>query len=561
MPRFIQAKPVWLAGREREMNCSAGFKAEIVYRQGKCLLTMTGSTFYKAYVNGAFLHFGPAKAAHGHVRIDCIDLSQALTQGVNILAVEVAGYYCPAYNGVRMPSFLQAEVVLDGGVIAYTAKGGDFSGVALTSRIQKTGRYSYQRHFTESYRLDHSDSATDWINDRSHPAGSELMERDCSLIYLEREAPVPDYRRADPFKWFPVGIAAPKGVQGVDADEFGVKRVLDLTDGVRGFPAREIETRPLEILEKYDFPVPEPAGTDAVGPPLRIDRGEFAAFSMKGVKVGFACADVTALEDSEISILFDEKLTGGFLKTENGCLNIIEYSLKRNEKPYSLRTFEPTGYCTRRIRPERPHRLNGFFMNVFALPPPALFLPILGRRTEPALTRLAILPAQALDGFMDCASRSGPLAVHSALRPGEPLWGIENRVERFIMENYRSIRESEASPGMSPCVIRRTMPTDASSLNGRCGLSFSWTSICAEILKPTPPSTKGFVTDCYNSSTGMSTETVCWKAFRRGASLIGPTPMPGCRMSAIRPICFTAGSYGSWGRCTATTRSNGKLKR
>jgi hypothetical protein len=29
-----------------------------------------------------------AKAAHGHVRIDCIDLSQALTQGVNILAVE-----------------------------------------------------------------------------------------------------------------------------------------------------------------------------------------------------------------------------------------------------------------------------------------------------------------------------------------------------------------------------------------------------------------------------------------------------------------------------------------
>jgi hypothetical protein len=27
-----------------------------------------------------------------------------------------------------MPSFLQAEVVLDGGVIAYTAKGGDFFG-------------------------------------------------------------------------------------------------------------------------------------------------------------------------------------------------------------------------------------------------------------------------------------------------------------------------------------------------------------------------------------------------------------------------------------------------
>ncbi len=270
--------------------------------------------------------------------------------------------------------------------------------------------------------------------------------------------------------------------------------------------------------------------------------------------MGFACADVTALEDSEISILFDEKLTGGFLKTENGCLNIIEYSLKRNEKPYSLRTFEPYGllYGAVFVRTGRIRR-NGFFMIEFAHPPTGLCS---FRSSDGELNLLFDAAREsfrhnALDGFMDCASRerAGWLCDSCFTARGEPLWGIENRVERFFMENYRLYPGiGELSPGNAPHVLsggpcRRMLHPSMGDVVYRSAGRVS----CAEILKPTPPSTKGFVTDCYNSSTGMSTETVCWKAFRRGASLIGPTPMPGCRMSAIRPICFTAGSYGSWG--------------
>lgn len=125
---------------------------------GRCYsLYMTGSTLYRVYLNGEVIHYGPARAPHGYVRCDRVML--APIEECNILAIEVAGYNCPSFYTMDIPSFLQAEVYEDGTCIASTGR--NFRGISLEGlREQKVLRYSYQRVFTEIWHYDRG--AWDW---------------------------------------------------------------------------------------------------------------------------------------------------------------------------------------------------------------------------------------------------------------------------------------------------------------------------------------------------------------------------------------------------------------
>ena len=82
------------------------------------------------------------------------DLSGKLAAGQNVVAIEVAGYNCNSYYLLDQPSFLQAEIVADGKVLASTAgEGVPFTAAVLEHRVQKVQRYSFQRPFIEVYRL------------------------------------------------------------------------------------------------------------------------------------------------------------------------------------------------------------------------------------------------------------------------------------------------------------------------------------------------------------------------------------------------------------------------
>ena len=118
------------------------------------LLRATGATIYRVYLNGQFLAHGPARGPHGFFRVDEWDITDKLQPGVNTVAFEVAGYNVNSYYLLDQPSFLQAEVVAGDKVLASTGGDGErFTASILTERVQKVQRYSFQRPFSEVYRL------------------------------------------------------------------------------------------------------------------------------------------------------------------------------------------------------------------------------------------------------------------------------------------------------------------------------------------------------------------------------------------------------------------------
>ena len=157
-PAFFQtAKPVWPEGREKEMNLSVGFRAVVDLAEGvqkKTVLRVAAATIYRAWVNGEFAGYGPARGPHGYYRVDEWDVTDKLHRGKNLVAIEVAGYNVNSYYLLDQPSFLQAEITSGDHVLAATAGGGTaLAATVLDYRVQKVQRYSFQRPFIEAYCL------------------------------------------------------------------------------------------------------------------------------------------------------------------------------------------------------------------------------------------------------------------------------------------------------------------------------------------------------------------------------------------------------------------------
>ena len=156
VPGFISARPIWPRGMERQMNVHVGFRAVFeAPPPGPVVLRITASSLYRVFVNGQFLGHGPARGPHGFFRVDEWDLDGNLKPGANVVAIEVAGYNVNSYYLLDQPSFLQAEVVAGGKVLASTGGNGRVLAQAslLAERVQKVQRYSFQRPFSEVYRL------------------------------------------------------------------------------------------------------------------------------------------------------------------------------------------------------------------------------------------------------------------------------------------------------------------------------------------------------------------------------------------------------------------------
>ena len=172
---FLKAQPIWVRGREREMNVSAEFRANVTL-PGPGQLFLAGTAFYRVSVNGYFLAFGPARAAEGYVRQDVL----ALPAGECDIRIEASGYYCRSLSTVLQPSFLTAEVRCEQEVLAWT--GGNFQVFTPGTRVQKVERYSMQRHFSEIW---------DYRREDRSPAQWAVQETACTV--LPRVVPYPRY--------------------------------------------------------------------------------------------------------------------------------------------------------------------------------------------------------------------------------------------------------------------------------------------------------------------------------------------------------------------------------
>ena len=183
---------------QRKKNLTVAFRAGFEAPTGKkVLLRAAGSTLYRIFLNGEFIGHGPARGPHGWYRVHEIDLTAKLNSGANVVAFEVAGYNVNSFYLLDQPSFLQAEVVAGGEVLAST--GGEdkpFAASLLPERVRKVQRYSFQRPFSEVYRL--APGFDRWRKDITVPLAPAKCALQPAKPLLPRRVPYSEFKVREP---------------------------------------------------------------------------------------------------------------------------------------------------------------------------------------------------------------------------------------------------------------------------------------------------------------------------------------------------------------------------
>lgn len=146
-------KAIYLKGYASQINRLAKFTLPLLGAEETTLRLAAGASF-RVTVNGAFVFYGPLRAAHGQAVVHTLNLTPYLTAGENLLSVEVTAYNVNSYYLVDEPAFFAAEVVRGGKTVATAS---DFSSFLVQAKEQKVQKYSYQRDFVEVYDLSRPD--------------------------------------------------------------------------------------------------------------------------------------------------------------------------------------------------------------------------------------------------------------------------------------------------------------------------------------------------------------------------------------------------------------------
>jgi alpha-L-rhamnosidase len=334
---FTAARAIWPAGRALEKNLQVGFRAVVRGGDGPTVLRLTASTLYRASVNGRQLGYGPARGPHGWYRVDEWDITKSLKPGPNVVAVEVAGYNVNSYYTIDQPSFLQAEVVTGGRLLAATGKTGQngFEAAPLSERVQKVQRYSFQRPFSEVYRVrpDHDR----WKSDPKAKLEAAACETDSvTRRYLPRVSPWPDFTlRKQPVVIGRGAVEPDPGVKNLWKD----RSLTAISEKLKGYPESELEIIPSIDMQKLKSR-PDPTVSPERASKVELAARRFAILDFGLNDTGFLCATVTCPEPAMVVFAFDEVMREGDVDFKRlGCVNLIHYELPAGT--YRLESFEP----------------------------------------------------------------------------------------------------------------------------------------------------------------------------------------------------------------------------
>ncbi len=360
---FRSAQPIWPQGRETEKNLFVGFRASfytpIIFRvaertRAPVVLRVAAHCAYRAFVNGEYVGCGPARAGHGYYRVDEWDLTDRLVAverlDRNIVAIEVAGYNVNSFDLLDLPSFVQAEIVASGAapngaaaVVASTqphdrdVKGLRFTAGILDERVQKTRRYSFQRPFSEVYRL-RADHAA-WRRRIDAPLGPVACALTEPKALLPRRVPYPTFRLRPAVRDVSADVVR---VDPKTRPKWRDRALTAIGPKLGGFPEAELEAVPTKVLQQVvtierkpvDRPLtPQSRWTLGAGSRRVLDLGTNLT--------GFIGAHVECAEKTRFLVVFDEILSpqGDVDFKRLACANVVEWNLVPGT--YDLESFAP----------------------------------------------------------------------------------------------------------------------------------------------------------------------------------------------------------------------------
>ncbi len=448
-----QSVPVWAEGREKEMNLTLGFRGVFTAgKNDKTQLRIAASTVYRVYLNGKFVGSGPARAGHGYFRVDQYDVTDRVKDGENIVAIEVAGYNVNTYYTTDQPSFLQAEAAVNGNVVLSTGANDQFEAFEIKERLQKVERYSFQRPFTEYYRMD--EGYDEWRNNKDQAVQKVTLAEYPSLNLLPRHVPIPDFTILKPVALFA------KGTTGISqpAQKYKDRSLVNISEKFKGYPESDLTVIPSQQIQEM-VSVTKELLNDTLGAqkPLTMKKDDFYILDFGINHTGFIGATITCKEPSTIWFHFDEMLTDNDVISKKRMADVnnqVVYELQPGT--YNIESFEPytlkflkimvaQGACT----------IENIYIREFAYPdnPDATFT-----SSNEKLNRIFDASKQtfrqnSVDVFTDCPSRerAGWLCDSYFTAIMEKEFTGDSKVAHNFYENYALPEKFEYLPeGMIP---------------------------------------------------------------------------------------------------------------
>ncbi len=435
---FQKAVPVWESGKTREMNQMLAFEVE-VRAVGEMLLRIAGYTGYRVFVNGELIHFGPARAGKGFYRVDELPIQ---ADGACKIEVVATGYYCRSFYWMQEPSFLCAELIAGGEVIAYT---GDDRWHAYTcpAHLQKVQRYSYQRTFEEVY---------DYRNYPQSSCREVVLEQTEPKRFIARELTYATLDRLEIRK-----IIAAGTVEDREKEQYWSSRFSEPNQNADGFWQKELELFPLRMAEKMVLTETNAEKNEKF--PCTIFADHYVTADVGGERTGLIELEVECLEDADLFLTFDEILSDGkvdFLRM--GCINVVFYRLAAG-KSYRLLTAEPysLGYLNVIARGGAV-RLHHLGMRRVGFDTREIVRSLNTAKADDVIARIYHAAQESFcqntyDVYMDCPSRvrAGWLCDSFFTSRVEYLLTGKCTVEKNFLSNYEMVEHFDGLPeGMLP---------------------------------------------------------------------------------------------------------------
>lgn len=423
MSEFIKASPIWIDGKEQELNCRVQFKA-VCEKANNAKIHIATSGVYQLWINGQFVSYGPARAGKNHFRMEDFDISKFLTNEKNVIIIEVAGYYCSNFYVMRQPSFLQAEIVSDGDVLVDT--GTNFSARINPYYYRKIQRYSFQRPFAESYKnLNSSDT---FFSDES--IGTEKICITDKKTIIRRTAPYPEFEKinANPIFSGSLTHTIPHSYR---YDRYCLQ--VGMKDGeTTGWKINELEFFPEKEYQELTFI------SDGIEPEEKIKSGRYNAYEFSHNATGMIVFDIVCNEPTRICLSFDEIMLDKQInpKRTRVC-NIIYYDLSPGK--HHISTFEVYTLKYLQISSLNAEcEIKNVSVIEYKHPPikiPQLEDAVLQKVADAAVETYR---QNAVDIFTDCPSRerAGWLCDSYFLAKAEYSLTGKNTIEEAFLENF-----------------------------------------------------------------------------------------------------------------------------
>ncbi len=320
---LVLAKPIFPHGKGSELNLFSTYRTYTDSLKNT-VLRLCAADFYQVWVNGRFVAFGPARTAKGYARVDEIALDAYDAGNKNEIVIALISYNCCSLSTVRQRGFLAAEITRDEQVIAYTGR--DFECFLPPYKVQKTDRYSSQRHFCEMWNLQSGKGLTE-ESDRT-----ELEVLDIDVKWIERRAPYPYYED------ILCKGASCKGTLRFDPMRPYREKFLTVFPAAHWgtFEKSELPENPFIWIHRRRQTV-----TDTnVSLPLSLKKDEYAIFDLSRIETGFIKFSATALEKSDVVIGFCEDCSPTYFeRTDMSACNAMEYLLDAGK--HDCMSFEP----------------------------------------------------------------------------------------------------------------------------------------------------------------------------------------------------------------------------